>query len=72
MLTFLSSNRSVKSHLLKIEHSQKDLLSNSSSLATVVPVAFLAPGIESAILVDVNRDVEHIGVIVERLLNSVT
>lgn len=47
-------------------------LSQSGSLAAVIPIAFIATRIELAILVDVNRDVENIGIIVESLLHSVS
>lgn len=38
----------------------------------MIPVTFIATGIELAILVDVNRDVENIGIVVESLLHSVS
>lgn len=51
---------------------QIDSLSKTGSLATLIPITFIATGVKVSVLVDVNRDVKDIGIIVKSLLNSVT
>jgi hypothetical protein len=72
MFTFLDLNSEFKVQAKVPLHVRLNSLSQSSTLTTVIPVAFIATGIEPATLINVNRDVEDIGIIVESLLNTIS
>jgi hypothetical protein len=68
MLTFLDGGQ-------RTELASADLwiciLSNTSASSAVVPVALVPSGVELSVLIDMKGDVENIGVVVKRFLNTV-
>jgi hypothetical protein len=48
-----------------------DILSNTSASSAVVPVALVPSGVKLSVLIDMKGDVENIGVVVKRFLNTV-
>lgn len=70
---FLQSDISTHSLLKPIilGHEVEQLPSESRTLTAVVPISCRATGVKSAVLMNVNRDVEDIWVFVERFLNSI-
>lgn len=49
-----------------------DLPSNAGAISTVIHVTIITTGVEPPVLVHVQRDIQDIGVVVERFLNTIT
>jgi hypothetical protein len=66
MLMFL------KKSVNELNHRCSNLHADSSSITIVVPASFRASRVEIAVLENVDRDVENIGVIVKGLLDAIS